>query len=115
MVIKENERTPAKEIAPEQGSGLLILDKFFKEPDSPDKVRLFGKATLAPDAAVGYHEQIGESETYYILSGTGEYNDDGKIYTVKPGDITYTPSGHSHGIKNVGTDNLDFIALIALD
>ncbi len=115
MVTRESERTPIKEIAAEQGSGLLILDKLFKAPDAPDKVRMFAKATLAPDAEVGYHKHVGESEAYYILSGTGEYNDDGKLYTVKPGDITYTPDGHSHGIKNIGTDNLDFIALIVLD
>ena len=56
-----------------------------------------------------------ESETYYILSGEGEYDDNGTKRQVKAGDMTYTPDGCGHGLKNTGLNNLVFMALIILD
>lgn len=32
-----------------------------------------------------------------------------------PGAVTFTPSGKSHGIKNTGSEMLEFIALIIKD
>ncbi len=39
--------------------------------------------TLEPGCSLGYHEHHGESETYYIIQGQGEYNDNGKYRPVK--------------------------------
>ena len=63
---------------------------------------------------MGYHEHHGESETYYILSGEGEYDDKGTKRMVKAGDITYTPDGRGHGLINTGDTDLVFMALIIL-
>ena len=78
----------------------------------PEHLRTYSRAYLEPGACVGYHVHTGEAESYYILSGCGEYNDDGKICTVEAGDLTFTPDGHGHGIKNTGNVVLEFIALI---
>ena len=64
---------------------------------------------------MGYHEHHGESETYYILTGQGEYNDNGVYRPVGVGDITYTPSGKGHGLANTGNTDLVFMALIIKD
>ncbi|MFR3765020.1 MAG: cupin domain-containing protein, partial [[Clostridium] symbiosum] len=53
--------------------------------------------------------------TYYIIRGEGEYNDNGTIRTVVPGDRTFTPSGFSHGMANNGDTDLVFMALIIYD
>ncbi|NLC53971.1 MAG: cupin domain-containing protein, partial [Firmicutes bacterium] len=53
-----------------------------------------------------------EGEAYYILSGTGEFNDNGAVTTVTAGDVTFTGAGEGHALKNIGTEPLDFIALI---
>ena len=58
----------------------------------------------------------GESETYYILTGEGEYNDNGTSWRhVKAGDITFTPDGRGHGLANTGNTDLVFMALIIKD
>ena len=63
---------------------------------------------------LGYHEHHGETETYYILSGEGEYDDNGVKRPVKAGDITITPDGKGHGLANTGETDLVFMALIIL-
>ena len=79
------------------------------------KIRLFSFIQLKPGEEVDYHMHIGESETYFILSGQGIYNDNGNIVDVVPGMTTLTPSGEGHSIKNTGEEVLTFIALILAD
>jgi quercetin dioxygenase-like cupin family protein len=43
------------------------------------------------------------SEWLFIQSGKLEYNDNGKIVAVGPGDIVFSASNVSHGLNNVGT------------
>ena len=77
-----------------------------------DKGRVFAHTSLAPGASIGFHLHQEESETYYILSGEGLYNDNGKEYQIFPGDVTHTPPGEGHGITNTGKEELHMIALI---
>jgi len=41
----------------------------------------------------------------YVLEGTLEYEIDGRLVTVKPGDVLFVPAGTIHSVKNVGTSN----------
>ena len=64
-------------------------------------------------APVAFHEHHGDSECYHILSGAGEYDDNGVKRMVKPGDVTWTPDGTGHGLSNAaGREDLVFIALM---
>ena len=76
------------------------------------RVRLFSLIQVKPGEEVEYHTHIGESETFFILSGKGIYNDNGNRVEVSPGMVTLTPSGEGHSIKNTGDEMLVFIALI---
>ena len=58
---------------------------------------------------------LGESETYYILTGEGNYDDNGRIRPVKAGDVTFTPDGCGHALTNTGDTDLVFMALIIKD
>ena len=51
------------------------------------------------------------TRNYYILSGEGEFNDNGAVTTVKAGDVTWTPDGEGHSLKAT-SDKLEFIALV---
>ena len=61
---------------------------------------------------LGFHEHHGETETYYILSGEGSYNDGEKSFPVKTGDVTFCPDGSGHALDNIGDTDLVFMALI---
>lgn len=77
--------------------------------------RLFSKISLPVGASIGEHDHTGETEYYYILSGTGTvYEEDGPKQ-VLPGDVVITGNGASHGIENTGGEPLEFIALILLE
>ena len=79
------------------------------------KLRTFARVSLNPGEEVPFHIHTGECEYYYILSGTGVYRDNEEDVAVQPGLVTFTPSGNGHGIRNTGSEQLEFIALILLD
>ena len=71
-----------------------------------------GKRVLDLGCGFGWHVHDGDSETYYILRGEGEYNDNGTLLTVGAGDVTFVASGEGHSLRNTGEGDLEFIALI---
>jgi len=76
------------------------------------KGHLFSMLTLEKGCEVGYHVHHGEGETYFILSGEGEYNDNGTVTVLHPGDTSFTDDGEGHGIKCISDEPLKAIALI---
>lgn len=95
-------------------------EKMFKtnlaDFDASDpRIRLFSLIRLKPGEEVEYHMHVGESETFFILSGQGIYNDNGNKVDIVPGMVTLTPSGQGHAIKNTGDEMLVFIALIVVE
>lgn len=97
------------------GKGHVLIKDILGEKELNGKCGLYSEVTIEPGCSLGYHEHHGESETYYILSGKGDYNDNGTVHPVKAGDITYTPNGCGHGLENTGDENLVFMALIIYD
>lgn len=77
--------------------------------------RLYAHIVIEKDCGVGYHVHQGDGEIYYILKGEGEYNDNGNIVTVKPGDVTHTRPGEGHGITNRKDEPLEMMALILFE
>ena len=95
------------------GKGEIKIERILDEAEYGDKCGLYAKVTIPAGSALGYHEHHGEGESYFILSGSGEYNDNGTTRTVKPGDTTWTPSGSGHGLDNAkGAEDIVFMALI---
>ncbi len=112
-ITRRNEREIIKKVSSE--SGVAQFDKVINANNKVGNVRMYAKVVLGIGAEVSYHTHTGESESFYILSGTAEYNDNGKITTLHSGDYTNTTSGQSHGIKNIGCTSLEFMALIIVD
>ena len=105
-VIKENANG---------GKGRVVLNHILDEKELNGKCKMYAEVTIAPGDSLGYHVHHGESETYYIIKGQGEYNDNGTIRQVTVGDKTFTPDGFGHGIANNGDTDLVFMALIIFD
>lgn len=97
------------------GDGHVIIKRLLSEKELNEKCNLYAEVTLNPGCSLGYHEHHNESETYYIISGQGEYNDNGFCRAVQAGDVTFTPDGCGHGLRNTGLEDLVFMALIIRD
>ena len=97
------------------GKGHVIIKDLLGEKELNGKCRMYAEVTVEPGCSLGYHEHHGESETFYILQGFGYFDDNGTVRQVKPGDVTFTPSGSGHALVNTGVSNLIFMALIILD
>jgi mannose-6-phosphate isomerase-like protein (cupin superfamily) len=82
------------------------LASFFSKADGLKMT--FRKRILYPGSAIGYHLQK-EDEIYYIISGTGEIQMNGKSFTVKAGDAILTRPGSSHSLKQTGEGDLSII------
>ncbi len=114
MFIKNEDLTVKYELNNDGEKKLYLYDLAKFEGRNP-KLRTFSLAKLLPGEKVEFHVHNEESESYYIISGKGSYNDNGDIVEVIPGTVTFTPSGQGHGIENIGDDVLEFIALIIRD
>ena len=116
MVRKRDDKIYDKKPSPFNGTGEILVRSLLNGEDEMYKTgRVFGHTTVYPGSAIGYHIHNGESETYYILSGTAKYNDNGVIKTVTAGDVTFTGSGEGHGIEAIGNEPVELIALILYD
>ena len=98
-----------------KGISTLFVSDLADFEEKNAKLRTFALAKLIPDEEVEFHIHEGECEYYYIISGEALYNDNGKEVSLCAGDTTFTPSGTGHGIKNIGKNDLEFIALIIRD
>ena len=80
--------------------------------DGKNKIML---GRLIPGATIGLHTHETNSETVYILSGTGKMLCDGVYEDLAPGVCTYCPKGHQHSLMNdnpEGSDDLVFFAVV---
>jgi len=92
------------------GGGQTVGYSFFDK--TPGMKFVFRKRALKPGSGIGYHEQK-EDEVYYVLSGKGVMTLDDKPVDVGPGTAVLTRPGSSHGLKQVG--NEDLVIMIAYE
>jgi mannose-6-phosphate isomerase-like protein (cupin superfamily) len=112
ILTKASEREVISQERPHGGAGHVLIEPLLDKEGLGSAGGLFARVVLKPSCEVGHHEHHGEVEAYYILSGVGMYEDDGKAMAVESGDVLYCDNGHGHGIKNTGEEDLIFIALI---
>ena len=94
------------------GVGAIHIEKILDE-ELADKCGLYAKVTIPAGSILGYHEHHGNGESYYVLSGSAVYDDNGAKRTISAGDSTWTPDGSGHGVDNsAGKEPIVFMALI---
>ncbi|MBA4148780.1 MAG: cupin domain-containing protein [Verrucomicrobia bacterium] len=74
---------------------------------------LFIRCHLEPGAAHSFHFHPRMEEILYILSGTAEQWVEKEKKILKPGDSLYVPAGMIHATYNIGTDTLEFLAILS--
>jgi mannose-6-phosphate isomerase-like protein (cupin superfamily) len=102
-ILEHDADVAAAEPGTHNGGGQTIGYSFFKK--APRLGLVFRKRALKPGSGIGYHEQK-EDEIYYVLSGRGSMTIDGKSFEVGPGTAVLTRPGSSHGLKQVGAEDL---------
>ncbi len=75
---------------------------------------LQARVDFAPGASFPRHAHPGE-EVIYVLSGTIEYEVDGRPVTVRAGDVLFVPDGVVHAARNVGDEPAAELATYILD
>jgi mannose-6-phosphate isomerase-like protein (cupin superfamily) len=105
-VLERDKDVARNEPGTHKGGGETIGYSFFSK--TPNLKLVFRKRTFKPGSAIGYHLQK-EDEIYYVLSGRGIMQMNGKEFEVGPGDAILTRPGSSHGLKQVGTEDLVII------
>ena len=111
-MTKKSERQPIKAENVAGGAGYILKEELIKGEQLGAYCKMFNEVTLKPGCEIGYHEHHGETETYYVLSGSATYMDNDKEYEIKTGDVTFCKDGDGHGIKNHGTEPIVFVALV---
>ena len=111
MVIQRSEMKKEVKERMRDGEGAVNLTHLL-DASTQKNARMFAEVTINPGSSIGYHQHVNETEYYFIISGNGTVNDDGKEVAVKQGDAIITGNGASHGIKNTGTVPLVFVAVI---
>lgn len=101
--ILQNDIEVAKEESgTHNGGGKTIGFNFFAQ--AKNLKTAFRKRILKQGSSIGYHLQK-EDEIYYVISGNGTMQMNGKTFAVKPGDAILTRPGSSHGISpDAGND-----------
>ena len=112
MMTKANERETLKIENMSGGAGYILKEVLLGKEEMGEYCKLFGQVTLKPGCEIGYHEHHGETETYYIVKGSGVYTDNGEKYPVETGDVTFCKEGSGHGLLNTGDEDMVIIALI---
>jgi mannose-6-phosphate isomerase-like protein (cupin superfamily) len=102
-VLERDKEVAKNEPGTHNGGGETIGYSFFSK--TPNLKLVFRKRAFKPGSAIGYHVQR-EDEIYYVLSGRGMMTIDGKEFEVGPGDAVLTRPGSSHGLKQVGREDL---------
>jgi mannose-6-phosphate isomerase-like protein (cupin superfamily) len=103
FVLERDKEVAKNEPGTHKGGGETIGYSFFAK--TPNLKLVFRKRAFKPGSAIGYHLQR-EDEIYYVLSGRGMMTIDGKEFEVGPGDAVLTRPGSSHGLKQIGKEDL---------
>ncbi len=74
---------------------------------------MFVRAQLPPGEAHNFHHHPEMEEILYILSGTPEQWIEKEKRVMRAGDSIYLPTGIVHGTFNVGSEPLDFLAVLS--
>lgn len=111
MIVTRSEMKVEKRVAMRGGEGTTTLIQMV-DPAEMKNCRLISEIILPPGAGIGEHEHLDETEYYIMTQGEGILCDNGRDVPVKPGDIVITPHGEKHSIRNTGSEDLKFFAVI---
>ena len=94
------------------GKGTVKIVNILEKEEMNGLGRLFAISIIPPGGSIGWHKHEGDFETYYILKGRAQVNDNGTVAELGPGDMTQCGDGQFHSIENIGDVDLEYLAVI---
>jgi mannose-6-phosphate isomerase-like protein (cupin superfamily) len=113
--IEHMKRERREAFAGGSGGGYCLHALSPQERIPQSRFQQASRIELDPGSVVGEHVHRNNEELYWIVSGMGVFTDDGIEAPAKPGDLLLTLRGHRHGLRNIGSEPLVFLAVIAGD
>ena len=100
-----------------KGKGPAYLYHIETKEELLGHGRMYARTVLPPGSYIGWHQHVGETESYYILKGEGIFTDnDGTKTHVFPDDVCTICPGQFHALDNASdTEPVEFMALIHND
>ncbi len=114
MVKREDQMTAEVRRQMRGGRGEVEILHVFGQEELKGRCRLFARLRLAQGCSIGAHPHENEEEAFYILRGEAQATEDGRAYTLRPGDAMLTGGGASHSIENARAEPLEVLAVILL-
>jgi mannose-6-phosphate isomerase-like protein (cupin superfamily) len=71
------------------------------------------RVRLDPECEIPLHVHEASSETFYVLSGTGVCTIGDEEIDFEPGYGFYAAPGFPHGVRNIGLEPIELIAIFA--
>lgn len=96
------------------GKGEVEILHVFRQEEMRGRCRFFARMRLKPGCSIGVHPHEKDEEAFYILRGEGQATEDGRTYTLRPGDALLTGGGSTHSIENCKPEPLEVLAVIFL-
>lgn len=110
MIFKEKE--PLKIDSHFGGNGTIEIYKHVKKDDL-ENIYMLANVVLPKGTSIGYHLHDKDSEIYHVIKGKGLFIDENKEeHIVHKNDCCVIKKGQSHGIENIGDEDLEFIAIL---
>lgn len=81
---------------------------------TPSRGLTLGVLEVPPGTNLAAHHHR-PCEAYYVTAGSAEVYDDGRWVPVKQGDVAYWPGGHSHGLRNRGSETCTMVWVFPVD
>lgn len=110
MVIGKEKVMPNIRIKVRDGAGEIKDLHYFKEEQLPPHCSHFVPMVFKKNCGIGIHTHEDNVEVYYILQGEARYNDNGREYVLKTGDVSVTYIGEFHAIHNEKDEELIVLA-----
>ena len=112
MIVKKNDTSHSRGEKPRGGEGFINAFSYLKDEELTNSMKGFNVMSLEVGASIGYHQHVSDEEIYFIISGKGLVKDNDTEMEVSTGDLIYTKDGEFHGMKNIGDEELNFVAFI---
>lgn len=92
--------------------GEVIKNLVLTSAEMGGRLKCFNRIDLPVGSMIKEHAHVDDAEIYYILEGEVTVTDNAETHILHAGDVVFTADGNRHSIKNTGTKDASFVAVI---